>query len=96
MANPIPTANPGAEIFLSKSPPWFQFKTGYSPANLGADISLSKNPPWFQSKIGYNLTPAGRQLLEEYSGISASEVEAHIYRIVSVLTIDNINLANFK
>lgn len=93
MANPIPTANPGAEIFLSKSPPWFQSKIGYSPApaaNLGADISLSKSPPWFQSKIGYNLTPAGRQLLEEYSGISASEVEAHIYRIVSVLTIDNI------
>ncbi|MCJ1347442.1 hypothetical protein MMC31_005667, partial [Peltigera leucophlebia] len=60
-----------------------------SMANPGADTSL---PPWFQSKIGYNLTPAGRQLLEEYSGISASEVEAHIYKIVSVLKIDNISL----
>lgn len=58
-------------------------------ANPGADITL---PPWFQSKIGYSLTSAGRQLLEEYSGISASDVEAHIYKIVSVLKIDKISL----
>lgn len=62
-------------------------------ANPGADISL---PPWFQSKIGYSLTPPGRQLLEEYSGISASEVEEHIYKIVSVLKIDSISLVNFN
>lgn len=46
-----------------------------------ANISRSKNLPWFQSKIGSSLTPAGRELLEKYSGVDPSDVENHIYNI---------------
>ena len=49
-------------------------------------VSRSKDVPWFQSKIGSSLTPAGRSLLEEYSGIPASEVEAHIYKTVGIIS----------
>ncbi|KAK0506889.1 hypothetical protein JMJ35_010589 [Cladonia borealis] len=49
------------------------------PFRIADDVSRSRNIPWFQSKIGSSLTPAGRSLLEIYSGIPASEVEAHIY-----------------
>ena len=45
----------------------------------------SKNLPWFQANIGSSLTPEGRQLLEEYSGIPPEEVVAHIYNTVSLL-----------
>ena len=51
----------------------------------GANVSRSKNVPYFQSEIGSSLTPAGRQLFETYSRLPASEVEAHIYKIVSGL-----------
>lgn len=50
---------------------------------LGQNISRTKAVPWYQPKVGSSLTPAGRQLLETYSGIPASEVEDHIYKIVS-------------
>lgn len=53
-------------------------------AELAARIPRSKNVPWFQSKIGSSLTPAGRQLLEEYSHIEPSKVEDHIYKIVGL------------
>ena len=56
------------------------------PFRIADDVSRSRNIPWFQSKIGSSLTPAGRSLLEIYSGIPASEVEAHIYNTVSVLS----------
>lgn len=49
-----------------------------------ANVSRSKNVPWFQAKIGSSLTLAGRQLLEEYSHIDPSEVETHLYKIVSL------------
>lgn len=49
---------------------------------IAENVSRSKDVPWFQSKIGSSLTPAGRSLLEAYSGIPASEVEAHIYKTV--------------
>ena len=49
-------------------------------------VSRSRNVPWFQSKLGSSLTPAGRSLLEDYGGIPASEVEAHIYKTVRFLT----------
>ncbi|KAL8718594.1 MAG: hypothetical protein Q9225_004279 [Loekoesia sp. 1 TL-2023] len=45
------------------------------------NIPRSKDVPWFQSKIGSSLTPAGRRLLEEYSGIASHDVETHIYKI---------------
>ena len=51
----------------------------------GANVSRSKNVPYFHSEIGSSLTPAGRQLFETYSRLPASEVEAHIYKIVSGL-----------
>lgn len=50
----------------------------------GTDASQCQNLPWFQSKIGDSLTPACRQLLEEYSGVKSSEVESHVYKIVSL------------
>lgn len=50
---------------------------------LGDNVSRSRNVPWFYSKLGSSLTPAGRELLQTYSGIPASEVEAHIYKSVS-------------
>ena len=49
-------------------------------------VSRSRNVPWFHSKLGSSLTPAGRSLLETYSGIPASEVEAHIYKTVGILS----------
>jgi len=49
----------------------------------GAKVSRSKDVPWFQARIGSSLTPAGRQLFEDYGGLPASEVEDHIYKIVS-------------
>lgn len=49
---------------------------------MAAKISRSKDLPWFQSKIGSSLTPASRQVLEEYSHIDPAEVESHIYKIV--------------
>ena len=58
-------------------------------ANSGTDVSRSKSLPWFQSKIGNSLTPAGQQLLEQYSDIDPSEVENHIYKIVGVSKLDN-------
>ncbi|KAI4217984.1 MAG: hypothetical protein L6R36_009179, partial [Xanthoria steineri] len=48
---------------------------------LGQNVSRTKEVPWYQPKLGSSLTPAGRQLLETYSGIPASEVEDHIYKI---------------
>ena len=57
----------------------------------GANVSRSKNVPYFQSEIGSSLTPAGRQLFETYSRLPASEVEAHIYKIVSGLQICTFN-----
>lgn len=50
---------------------------------LGHEVSRTKDVPWYQSKVGSSLTPAGRQLLETYGGIPASEVEEHIYKIAS-------------
>ncbi|KAM0796363.1 hypothetical protein BDR22DRAFT_900139 [Usnea florida] len=41
----------------------------------------SKHLPWFQSNIGSSLTPAGRHLLEEYSGIPSAEVVSHIHKV---------------
>ena len=54
-------------------------------AKQGANVSRTKGVPYFHSKIGSSLTPAGRQLFETYSRVPASEVEAHIYKIVSGL-----------
>lgn len=50
-------------------------------------MSRSKDLPWYQSKLGSSLTPAGRALLETYSGIPSSEVEAHIYKNVNNFTV---------
>ena len=47
-----------------------------------AAVSRSKKVPWFQSEIGSSVTPAGRQLLESYSGIDPSDIENHLYKIV--------------
>ena len=55
------------------------------PTRLGANVSRTKDVPYYHSKIGSSLTPAGRQLFETYSRVPASEVEAHIYKIVSGL-----------
>ena len=57
--------------------------TGNKAPRYGVDVSRSKEVPWFKSELGSSLTPAGRALLETYSGIPASEVEAHIYKNVS-------------
>lgn len=54
-------------------------------SKLGANVSRSKAVPYFHSQIGSSLTPAGRQLLENYSRLPESELEAHIYKIVSGL-----------
>ena len=62
--------------------------TGTATSAVAA-VSRSKKLPWFQSKIGSSLTPAGRQLLEEYSGIETSEVENHVYKIVGTFTIQD-------
>ncbi|KAI4175630.1 MAG: hypothetical protein LQ343_001501 [Gyalolechia ehrenbergii] len=51
-------------------------------------VPRAKDVPWFQSNIGSSLTPAGRRLLEEYSGIDSSDVEAHIYKIVAPRLLD--------
>ena len=51
----------------------------------GVNVSRSKDVPYFQSKIGSSLTPAGRQLFETYSRLPVSEVDTHIYKIVSGL-----------
>lgn len=48
----------------------------------GRTIAYSKDVHFFPPKIGSTLTPAGRQLLEQYGGIAPEDVEAHIYRIV--------------
>lgn len=52
---------------------------------IAENVSRFKDVPWFQSKLGSSLTPAGRSLLEVYSGIPASEVEAHIYKTVGII-----------
>ena len=54
-----------------------------------AAVSRSKSLPWYHSKIGTSLTPAGRQLLEQYSGIEPSEVESHVYKIVRASKIQD-------
>lgn len=54
-----------------------------------ADVTRSKELPWFRSTIGSSLTPAGRQLLEEYSGIEPSEMENHLYKIVGASKIQD-------
>lgn len=58
-------------------------RTGSAVERDTIDSRRSKDLPWFHSKIGDNLAPAGRRLLEEYSGIPPSEVEGHIYSVVS-------------
>ena len=57
--------------------------------SVATSNSRSKSVPWFHSKIGSSLTPAGRQLLEQYSGIKPSEVESHVYKIVSAPKIQH-------
>lgn len=52
-----------------------------SAATYSADISRSKELPWYHKEIGSSLTPAAQKLLEEYSHLDPSEVEAHIYRV---------------
>lgn len=42
----------------------------------------SKDAPWY-SKPLVNLTPPARELLENYSGIPAEDVEAHVMEVVS-------------
>ena len=61
--------------------------TQKGPTKQGANVSRSKSVPYFHSEIGSSLTPAGRQLFETYCRLPASEVEAHIYKIVSGLAI---------
>ncbi|KAL6714990.1 hypothetical protein ACLMJK_007250 [Lecanora helva] len=51
-----------------------------SARELAKNAPRSKDLPWFQHKIGSSLTPAGRKLLEGYSGIAPEDVETHIYR----------------
>ena len=57
----------------------------YKAFRIADKVSRSRDVPWFQSKLGSSLTPAGRSLLENYSGIPASEVETHIYKTVRTL-----------
>ena len=52
------------------------------PRVLATAVSRSKNWPWYQEKIGDKLTPAVKKLLQEYSGITLQDVEAHIYKVV--------------
>ena len=52
-------------------------------AEQAARASRRKDVPYFHQEIGSSLTPASRQLFEVYSGVPASGVETHIYKIVS-------------
>ena len=54
-----------------------------NPVQPGADVARSKNLPWYKSSIGFRLTPTYRQLFEEYSHIAPSDVEPHMFYIVS-------------
>jgi len=45
--------------------------------------TTDQNVPWCSQEIGSQLTPATRSLLENYSNIPSSEIEVHIYSIVS-------------
>jgi hypothetical protein len=47
--------------------------------------SRIKALPRYQQFIGDNLTPYGRKIFEEYAGIPSAEVEAHIYKVVSLI-----------
>ena len=60
--------------------------TSTSIAERRMAVSRSKNVPWFQPKIGSSLTPAGRQLLETYSGVDPSDIENHLHKIVGTPT----------
>jgi len=42
-----------------------------------------KEVPWYNPNIGNKLGTSARELLENYSKIPASEVEDHVYKIVS-------------
>ena len=44
-----------------------------------------KDVPWYNPNLGDKLSAPARELLENYSGIPAGEVEAHIYKIVGLL-----------
>ena len=54
-----------------------------------AAVTRSKELTWFHSIIGSSLTPAGRQLLEQYGGIEPSEMENHLYKIVGASQIQD-------
>ena len=53
-------------------------------ATLLADGTRDRSVHWYSNEIKVDIAPAG-QLLEEYSGIPAEEVEAHIRAVVCVL-----------
>ena len=76
-------------IHSPRFPPYFIATMSSTPKQNVKDRAKSaprsKNLPWFQANIGSSLTPEGRQLLEEYSGIPPEEVVAHIYNTVSLL-----------
>jgi hypothetical protein len=44
--------------------------------------SREKEVPWYNPNLGDKLGDSARALLENYSGIPAGEVEAHVYKIV--------------
>jgi hypothetical protein len=45
-------------------------------------ITDKERPPWFRTSFEGRFSPQMRQLLEEYSGIPAGDVDQHVYDIV--------------
>jgi hypothetical protein len=44
----------------------------------------SKENSWYFQDIGDRIKPESRKLLEDYSLISPEDVDAHIYKMVSI------------
>jgi hypothetical protein len=43
---------------------------------------FSKENRWYYKDLTNHISPSSRQLLEQYSHIPRSEVDAHIYKLV--------------
>ena len=56
------------------------------PANLPEDL-FSKEKAYYRKDITDRIAPASRKLLEEYSHIEPEDVDAHIYKTVSLSSL---------
>ncbi len=47
----------------------------------------SKENPWYYKDLTSHLAPISRKLLEEYSQIPPEDVDAHVYKLVTLHSI---------